>query len=106
MTEKVPYWETIEYIGGGYVLQKKMAAILNGDGNEIKEREPWIKVMERQEATRSYHSMGNGPTQYTVNEIQEVSSVHRIVHASELEGVDTDKLTQDAVKRFGAEMEL
>ncbi|AGM11492.1 hypothetical protein M199_gp174 [Halogranum tailed virus 1] len=105
MSKKVPYWETIEYIGGGYVLQKKMAAKLNSDGNAVKEREPYLKVMDSNQVTKTYHSR-NGPTDYKVNQIEELSSVHRIVHASELEGVDTDELAADAVKRFGSEMEL
>lgn len=102
---KVPYWETIEYIGGGYVLQKKMAAILNSDGDGVEKREPYLKKTDTEEVTKTYHGR-NGPTDYKVNQIKELSSVHRIVHATDLEGVDTDELTADAVKRYGSEMEL
>jgi len=104
MATQLPYWETIEYIGGGYVLQKKMAATLNSDKNSIEKREAWLDRDTKQKK-KTYNRRGKNRT-YAVDEIQQVESVHRIVHAAELNGVDTDELTADAVARFGSEMEL
>lgn len=96
------YWKTIEYIGSGYVLQLKMEAVLNQDGNSIERKQLYLDKTTQRETREhaNYHKNKYDEEYYNVTAIKDVQTEHRVVHVTELNGVDSNKLVNDMQERF------
>lgn len=97
-------WRTIDYIGGGFVLQVKMTATVKKTyRRNYRKKEMDFKSAEVIEAENCFEAdvdireWSSGDKGH----INSIHQPHRIVHLSDLEGVEMAELLQDVEERGG-----
>jgi len=100
MSKSKTYWETIDYIGSGYVLQRKKRAQLNKDGTAITET---TDVFGTEKETTTVSKTTHDPNNLNnliqkdvdIEKIQSVTAKERVIHISKVDGIDTSSLKED-----------
>lgn len=93
------YWETIDIISGGYAVQVKRKAVLSDDGRNITKTKEYFNK-ETEIVEEQHYVDYTGYETHRVEKIRGVEQEHRIIHVTELPGVDADKLVGDIEERF------
>lgn len=98
-TETKLTWRTVDYIGGGFVLQVRVRAEIEKEYRKSyrsKDNELWrVKIT----STEDHFDID---TDTNLHEpIRDVYQKHRVVHVSDLEGVDMGELVQEVEERGG-----
>lgn len=97
-----PTWKTVDYVGGGYVLQVKMTAYIKKQyTRNYKKREDDFEKAEVVEARDCFETEVDVRQRSSGNtaHVEGVYQPHRIVHLTELEGVSMEEFLADAEER-------
>lgn len=104
---KRTYWETIDYVGGGFVLQRKMRAEVTEKTRrhgeharfEVQKREPYINI---EKTTRQRKKFPSRDKKMTVANLDGLNEQLRIAHVLDLD-VDTTEFVKNAEDVFDVE---
>jgi len=100
MGKELHYWETIDYIGSGYVLQTKKCVHTTDDEESIERFDDVVSISTKTVSKQKLVRDPNNPHAYIhedvdVEEITDVEAVERVIHISKVDGIDTSSLKED-----------